>query len=179
MKKKVLIVGGLLFSLLIILAIVIYFKTSNTQSPQETVKLSIESLNLAVTYCRPYKKGRKIFGGLVPYNTYWRTGANESTEISISNKVMISEKLLDAGKYKLYTIPSDDHWEVVFNSELGTWGYQEPNYEKDVLRITFPVNRVDQELEQFTIELKERREGVDMVMKWDLVEVSVPIKVVK
>jgi hypothetical protein len=101
-------------------------------SPNATVSQTIGTTDITITYGRPAVNDRDIFGGLVPYNEVWRTGANESTAIVVSDDVMIEGNELAAGTYSLYTIPGQDSWTVIINEKL-SWGTQ---YDKsqDVLR---------------------------------------------
>ena len=74
------------------------------------------------TYGQPLKKGRTIFGELVPYGKLCRTGANEATEITFTTNIKIGETFLPAGTYRLFSIPEKDKWIIILNSELGQWG---------------------------------------------------------
>lgn len=74
------------------------------------------------TYGQPLKKGREIFGNLVPYGKLWRTGANEATEITFTTNIQIGETQLPAGTYTLFTVPNKEKWTIILNSELGQWG---------------------------------------------------------
>src|SRR5829696_3874612 len=94
------------------------------KSPHETV----EGKDVKVTYGRPYKKGRVIFGGLEKYGKVWRTGADEATEITFANDVNFGGKRVKAGTYTLFTIPDRNQWTVILNSQLGQWGAYD--YEK-------------------------------------------------
>ena len=84
-------------------------------SPLEIVTVKYESTYVKITYGRPHKKGRTIFGGLVPYGEVWRTGANEATEITLTKDVIINKQRLKAGTYTIFTIPQKDKWKVIFN----------------------------------------------------------------
>jgi hypothetical protein len=108
-------------------------------SPLEIVTLKYESTYVKVTYGRPHKKGREIFGELVPYGKIWRTGANEATEITFTNDVLINKKKLKAGTYTIFTIPEKDKWKVIFNSDLGQWGAYNYNADKNVLEVDAKV----------------------------------------
>ena len=173
MKKVLLGIGVVL---LIGIGYVLYqFSITESHSPKDTVIASGDGLEISVVYCQPYKKGREIFGGLVPYDTYWRTGANSATEITFSQNVMFGDKPVNAGTYRFYTIPSKDQWEVVLNSQLGEWGYYEPDYSLDVERITVPVQSMSAELEQFTITIDKNVSQFNLSMAWDKTKVTVPI----
>lgn len=179
MKKKILIVAGILFALL--LGFFIYgILTTRSHSPLDTAEISTDNLNVSVTYCRPYKKGRLIFGeenndALVPFGKYWRLGANDATEITISSDINFAGKPLKAGSYRMYAVPGANNWEVSLNSETGEFGYFEPNYDLDVLKVQVPVQTMQDEVEQFTINLSSDSTAVTMDFVWDKTKVSVPI----
>jgi hypothetical protein len=104
-------------SILFVFSVAISFG-QNAKSP----KMTAETKNVKVTYGQPSKKGRVIFGDLVPYGEVWRTGANEATEITFSSDVVISGKTIKAGTYTLFTIPQKNTWTIILNSELKQWG---------------------------------------------------------
>ena len=180
MRKKFSLIIGLL--LLGVVAYFVYgFLTTRSHSPSETKTISHQGLDVKVVYCRPYKKGRLIFGeekdnALVPYEKYWRLGANEATEITFSKNVTFGDKAVQAGSYRMYAIPHADSWQITLNSELGKFGYFEPNYALDVTKYDAPVASAPHETEQFTINLEPDSSGVNMNFVWDKTLVSVPIK---
>lgn len=168
-----------------IVAVIGYFafqrmkEQTKKASPEETVSLRVDSLEVDITYSRPQKKGRDIFGGLVPYNQVWRTGANEATTFTTNMDLTIGGKALPAGKYTLWTIPGRDEWTVIFNGKEYMWGVgrdgspsREP--EADVASIDVPVKVLADTVQQFTIRFEQQR-PVKMIMEWDLVQVAVPI----
>ena len=91
-------------------------------SPKATVSQTVGLTDITITYCRPGVKGRVIWGGLVPYDQVWRTGANEATTITFSDEVTIEGTKLPAGTYGLFTIPGKDEWTVIFNKGAKQWG---------------------------------------------------------
>src|SRR5438045_2445608 len=125
MKKKILI--GLGVVVVIVAAGLGYIAlTTKSHSPAETKAFSYNGADVKVIYCRPYKKGRVIFGdasALQPYGKYWRLGANEATEITFSKNVNFAGKPIEAGTYRMYAVPGPASWQVSLNSELGKWGY--------------------------------------------------------
>lgn len=168
----------------IVVVVIAYFAygvfTTRSHSPITTAEITAEDLSVKVVYCQPYKKGRLIFGeeseeALVPYGKYWRLGANDATEITISQDVRFAGEPLAAGSYRMYAVPNADHWEVSLNSQLGEFGYFEPDYTLDVLKVKIPVQSSSKELEQLTIEFSSDSTGVQMDMMWDQTMVSVPI----
>lgn len=177
----------LIFSLIgiaVIAAIVafigfIQLKNTKSFSPEDEVVFTADELRIKVFYNRPSKKGREIFGGLVPYNEVWRTGANEATTFETNKDLTIKGKTLKAGKYSLWTIPRESAWTVIFNSEYGQWGIDskgEANRDPDldVLKVDVYAVRQEQEFEQFTIAFEKNGEDAEMILFWDTTLVSVP-----
>lgn len=132
---------------------------------------------LKVTYGQPSKRGRKVFGSLIPYGKIWRTGANEATEITLINDVKINKKRFKAGTYTIFTIPGQNKWTIIFNREVGQWGaFDYPKYRsQDVLRYEAKVLEVNDTYESFTIFFQERKKGVNLIMVWSHTMVMVPI----
>lgn len=146
------------------------------KSPLEVVTMKYEDTYVKITYGRPHKKGREIFGGLVPYDSVWRTGANEATEITVTNDIKIAGKKLVAGTYSLFTIPHQSSWTIILNSDLGQWGAYKYNEEFDVMRFEVPVEKTDKVYEPFTIEFEQEKNSTNLVMMWDKARVSIPIE---
>ncbi len=119
--------------------------------------------------------GQESEKALVPYGKYWRLGANEATEITFGNDVMFSGKPVQKGTYRMYAIPDAETWQVVLNNELGKWGYNKPDYSKDILRVEVPAKKSDMQTEQFTINFNDDAQGVLMNFAWDNTLVQVPI----
>lgn len=143
--------------------------SQNRKSPHETV----EGDNIKVTYGRPYKKGREIFGGLEKYGKVWRTGADEATEITFAKDGTFGGQPVKAGTYTLFTIPEKDEWTIILNSQLGQWGAYdyEKHKAKDVLRVKAPVKNLSTPVEQLTI----RFDAGNMIIEWDKTQVAVPV----
>ncbi|MBT1685213.1 DUF2911 domain-containing protein [Dawidia soli] len=180
--KKFLIISGVAVAILIMLVFaVMYFMKKQTKmaSPEESVVFSQDKLTINVFYNRPYKKGRVIYGGLVPYGKVWRTGANEATTFKTSQDLKFEGKTLRKGTYSLWTIPGEDTWTIIFNSEYGQWGVSsdgEANRspDRDVLQVQVHPVLQDREFEQFTIAFEKLGEEVEMVLMWDKTLVAVP-----
>jgi len=108
----------------------------------------------------------------VPYGKIWRTGANEATTVTVDKDVKIGGKTLKAGKYALFTIPGENEWEIVINSEWDQWGAYNYDASKDVLRTSVKPMKTDSNVEslKFTID-----EGGLVVMAWG--DTQVPFKI--
>jgi len=164
-----------------IVAFIGFMQLKNTKSfsPEEYVVFEKDQLRIRVFYNRPSKKGREIFGGLVPYDQVWRTGANEATTFETNKDLIIEGLSLKAGKYSLWTIPHENTWTIIFNTEHGQWGVNskgEPNRNPtlDVLKVDVHAVQQEQVFEQFTIEFQETGEDAEMVLMWDQTLVSIP-----
>lgn len=128
-----------------------------------------------IQYSRPQLKERSL-AKLAPNGEVWRTGANESPEITFYVDMTLDGKKIPAGTYSFFTIPGEETWTVILNKDLNAWGayfYKEDN---DLLRATVPATMADDSLEAFGIKFTEGDGGVDMHLGWDKVRVSVPFK---
>jgi len=134
-----------------------------------------EPLLARVIYSRPQKDNRTIFGELIEYNTVWRLGANEATEIEFYKDVKIGGKKLLKGRYTMYAIPTTSQWTVIFNKDTDIWGAFKYDQKKDVLRVNVPVQKTTDVVEAFTMDFEKSTNGVDLVIAWDDAQVSVPI----
>ena len=141
----------------------------NSKSPHETVS----SENVSVTYGRPAKKGRDIFGALVPYGKVWRAGADEATEITFKKDGSLGGQPVKAGTYTLFVIPNEKEWTIILNSQLKQWGAYEydKHKDKDVLKVSGQVGKTAAPVENFTIKI----EGGQLKMEWDTTQVTVPV----
>ncbi len=104
-------------------------------SPKASITETIGVTDVTISYSRPGVKGRKILGGLVPYNKVWRAGANEATKITFSGDVLINGKKLPAGSYGFFVIPREKNWTIIFNKIADQWGAFEYNEAEDVMRL--------------------------------------------
>ena len=146
-------------------------------SPSQTIKQDFALGTIEVVYSRPSMKGRKIFGGLVPYNKVWRTGANSATTIKFTDPVEINGKQIDTGTYALYTIPAEDMWEVIINKGTENWGAGGYTETDDITRFKVPVMKTKPEVESFTIQFADvKAESCELHLMWDKSAVAIPIK---
>jgi hypothetical protein len=136
-------------------------------SPGASVSGTAGVTDITIEYSRPGVKGRQIWGGLVPYDQIWRTGANEATTITISTDVNVEGKPLAAGTYALFTIPGREKWTVVFNKQGKQWGAFEHDAAQDALRVEVaPREAPFQERMAFTIpEVTETSAVVEL--RWE------------
>lgn len=113
---------------------------------------------IEVKYSRPLVNGRKIFGSLIPFDSLWRTGADENTIVFFSGDVLISGQKLEKGKYALFTIPGPQSWTIIFYKDFQSWGVPRSwNNEKIVLMIKAEASSVDRFVESFTIGISQEK----------------------
>ncbi len=139
-------------------------------SPRETV----ENEHVKVTYGRPYKKGRVVFGQLEKFGTVWRLGADEATEITIKKDGTFAGQPIKAGTYTMFALINQNEWEIILNSELKQWGaYGYDNIkDKNVLTAKVPTGKTASVIEQLTIQ-----PGSDgLTISWDETMVKIPYK---
>lgn len=168
------------FALLLFIGFKVLQYQTKQYSPEDTVIYKGGGNEMVIFYNRPYKKERVIFGNLVPFGEVWRTGANEATTFSTEDRILFGGKKLPAGNYTLWTIPAADTWMVILNSKQYTWGVtgngiasREPK--ADILQIEVPVEVIQEEAEQFTIDFSGTGKSIDLLLSWDHTQVRVPI----
>mgnify|MGYP000147050627 CR=1 FL=1 len=144
---------------------------SKRQSPLAKSEGKVGNAELVISYSQPFVKGREIWGDLVPYEKVWRTGANEATTIELSQDIMVEGKMLKAGKYSLFTIPTEENWIVIFNETWEQWGAYKYEESKDVLRVEVAPKMLDKNVEKLTFSIN----GGLILLQWE--KLTLPIKV--
>jgi len=143
-----------------------------TLSPRDTVNVSnAGGATLWIDYGRPGKRGRVIFGDVVPYGAVWRTGANAATQFKTDKALNFGGILVPAGFYTLWTIPTAAGWKLVINSETGQWGTAH-NAAKDLYTIDMKVSTLPQSSERFTISVETNAQGGALNLDWDTTRAS-------
>ena len=104
-------------------------------SPAASVSQDLGLSSVKIDYHRPAVKGRKLWGGLVPYGQVWRAGANEATTITFSDPVQVDGQPLAAGSYAFFAIPGPERWTLIFNRTARQWGAFKYDAAQDALRI--------------------------------------------
>lgn len=148
-------------------------------SPSAKFTQTVGLTDVSVEYSRPAKRGRKIFGDLVPFGQVWRTGANANTKITFSDDVTVGGTSVKAGTYAIYTKPSAKTWEVILYSDASNWGTPRKwDDAKVVVKTVVPVNTMPHTTESFTIGIENlSNAGADLAFSWDKTYVVVPFKV--
>ena len=148
-------------------------------SPHETVSADVDGSKVSITYGRPYKKDRKIWGGLVPYGKVWRTGADEATTLKTDKPLVFGSTTVPAGTYTLYTLPEEAGGaKLVINKKTGQWGtvYDE---KEDLARVDLKKEELSAPVDQFTITISSSSSGGVLKLAWDNAAYSIPFTVGK
>jgi len=123
-------------------------------------------------YSSPRMKGRKIFGGLVPYGEVWRAGANEATTFVTTASLTAGGKDVPAGSYTIFTIPNQDKWTLIISKKTGEWGVPYPEGE-DLARVDMQVSKTAAPVENFTIAFDSKGGSCVMQLSWENTQASV------
>lgn len=140
--------------------------TMQYTTTRDSVIFNKGKLNIRIKYWRPSARGRKIFGAVVPYNRFWRTGANNATVIKLNNPVYFNGKKLDKGRYSIFTIPSTQEWTLIFNSQADIWG-TDYNPEFDVFRVPMKTQTIAAPVEKMTIDISPDKNGGILSVEWE------------
>lgn len=145
-------------------------------SPRDTVRVAAGGASLWIDYSRPAKRGRVIFGGVVPYGEVWRTGANAATQFRTDRALDFGGTVVPAGSYTLWTRPGPNGWKLIVNAETGQWGTaHDPS--KDLYTIDMAVSARAEPLERFTIGIEPRGPGGTLHFDWDTTHAAVDFTV--
>ena len=153
-------------------------KKSPAKSPEAAFTQQFGGSEIGVAYARPLARGRKIFGGLVPYDSLWRTGASDCTTLKFKEEVIIGNKKMAIGKYALFTIPKADEWTIILNSDTTLHGTNGYNAQKDVHRFTIKPMKTDRFYETFTIEINDftPQGSASLNILWENTMVQIPLQ---
>jgi len=177
MRKQfaVLVVGCLTLGFMATLASAQADKAARPSPAAKATCALADGKTITVDYSSPRAKGRKIFGGLVPYGEVWRTGANEATTFVTTADVMVGGTHVPAGSYTIFTIPNKDKWTLVISKKTGEWGTNYPGPENDLARIEMKASALPAAAENFTIAFDKTSGGCALRMDWETTRASVDI----
>lgn len=144
-------------------------------SPHADVAATLAGKKVTVSYGRPYMKGRVIFGGLVPWDQVWRTGADEATTFTTEADVVIGGLKVPKGEYALFTIPTEKQWTLVVNKTAKQWGAFKYDAAQDLGRAPMTVTASTKPVEQFTIEMVPAGKQLTLKLSWDKTVATVAI----
>jgi len=169
--------------LLLIFGSICFGQAQNLQvpvlSPLTVIEQEVGLTKVKLSYARPSAKGRKVFGGLVPYNEIWRTGANASTQLTFTEEVKIAGNSLKAGTYALYTIPGENEWTIIIHTNTRHRALSGNVYkqEEDAFRFKVKSGRTSEFVETFTISFADiSTNSTNLKLAWENTQVKFPIE---
>lgn len=154
------------------------------QAEPDTTKKSIKAFvtttvgeaTLSIAYHSPAVKSRIIWGGLVPFDQVWVTGAHMATAFECNQDFVIAEKIIPAGKYGLFTIPSKDQWTFILNKNWQQHLADEYNETEDIIRVVIDTQNSNHQ-ERLRYELVPiDSSSVSISMQWEKIQFSIPVK---
>lgn len=159
--------------------------TSSVTEEADTVKKSlpkethamIGDAHITIKYTAPVTKGRVIWGGLVPYNEVWVTGAHRATSFEISKDFTIGNQTIPAGKYAIFTIPGEETWTFILNKNWNQHLADDYNAGEDMLRIKVKPERLEENQERllYAIESVSGTEA-NLQISWEKIRITIPLK---
>jgi hypothetical protein len=145
-------------------------------SPSATVKQVVGLTEVEIVYARPAMRGREVFGGLVPYDQIWRTGANSSSKITFGGPVVFGGVAVPAGTYALYSVPGKTSWEVILSSNTELWGSYGYVADKEAARVKATPVTLSDSVESFTLSIDAvDADAATLNIAWAKVRVPVMI----
>jgi hypothetical protein len=167
-----------MFTLFIATVCVAQMSDDKAKRPSPSASASCDlggGKSVKTDYSSPRMKGRKIYGGLVPYGQVWRTGANEATTFVTSTNLSVGGTTVPAGSYTIFTVPNADKWSLVISKGTGEWGTDYPGADKDLARIDMKVSKLPSPVENFTVSYTKSGMGCTMQLDWETTRASVDI----
>jgi hypothetical protein len=145
-------------------------------SPPAQAQVELKGKRITIDYNTPFMRGRKIFGGLVPYDQPWRTGANPATTLKTTANLKIGDLTVPAGTYTIYSLPSEGTWKLIVNKQTGQWGTIY-NQDQDLGRTDMKkAPTPSAPVEQFVIKFENTRGGkTELHLVWENTDVYVPV----
>jgi len=156
----------------------IFAQQDKSSRPSPPAKASCDlggGKTLTVDYSSPRTKGRKIYGGLVPYGEVWRAGANEATSFVTNADLKVGDKVVPAGSYTMFAIPNPDKWTLVISKKTGEWGVPYPGADSDLVRTDMKASKLPSSVENFTIAFEKTSNGCQMVLDWETTRAMVEV----
>lgn len=145
-------------------------------SPLSKLTQAVGNTTVEVSYERPAARGRQVFGDLVPYGKVWRAGAGYCTKFSFSREVWVNGQAIPAGRYSLFTIPTEQEWTIIFNRDTTLYGSSDYDPAEDVVRFRVPAQRAGRFHESLTYTLDFIPDNLECYISWANTTVQFTIK---
>ena len=150
---------------------------SKKSLPSEATKW-IGNTTIRINYHSPAVRGRVIWGGLVPYDSVWVTGAHQATSIEIGKDFIIGSTSIPAGKYALFTIPGKQDWTIIINRNWKQHLTDDYNQSEDVARLNIKPHLTDEITERLKYEINQTGERTaDVIISWEKVRIPFPLTI--
>jgi hypothetical protein len=174
-RKRITAITITLLTLFISAFSIVLIQAQRYESPRGSAEMTLNGKKISVDYGRPSMHGRKIMGGLVPYDQIWRTGANKATHFTTEADLIIGRVTVPKGTYTLFTLPSQSGWKLIINKTTGQWGipYKAEYIPQELARIDMKVETLSAPVEQFTIILEQAGSGGILKLEWENTRASV------
>jgi len=150
-------------------------KSKRPSPPAQTQWKFADGKTITIDYSSPRMKGRKIYGGLVPYGDVWRAGANEATTFVTNADLMVGDKAVPAGSYTLFVVPNENKWTLIVSNKTGEWGIPYPGESSDFARTDMKLTTLPSPVEDFTIALVKGATGCVLQMDWETTRAYIEI----
>ncbi len=162
-------------SILFIATRAILAEQAKRASPHEQVSAVFDGKKVTIDYGRPSKKGREIFGKLVPFGQVWRTGADEATTLTTEANLNIGGIKVPKGTYTLFTLPTEKEWTLIVNKTVKQWGAYSYDPKQDLGRAKMTVAVSPAIVEQFTVGLDAQGKAGTLKLSWDRTVASIAV----
>jgi len=162
-------------SSLLFLAVLLFnigFSQKGAVSPRDSTKGKAGEANVTIVYNSPSVKGRTVWGKLVPYGQVWRAGANEATQFITDKDIEIGGKVLPAGHYSFFAIPSENKWTIIFNKVAKQWGAFEYSPQEDALRVDVVPHKLENTNERLVYKIDDEK----ILLTWEKIAVPIYVK---
>ena len=176
MNKKLAVVASL--AVLLVTAFVVLGQQDKSKRPSPPAQAKYDlggGQTITIDYSSPRAKGRKIYGGIVPFGQIWRTGANESTTFVTTVDLNVGGTTVPAGNYTIFTVPNEDKWQLVISKKTGEWGTDYPGPSNDLARVDMKVSKLPSPVEDFTISFEKAGSGANLNIDWETTRASVMV----
>jgi len=148
-------------------------KNARPSPPAQAQCRFSDGKTITTDYSSPRAKGRKIFGGLVPYGEVWRTGANDATTFVTTANLSLEGKDIPAGSYTVFTVPAQDKWTLIINKRTGEWGIPYKYQSEELARVPMQASSTPGPVENFTIAFNQGGSNCTLQMSWESTQASV------
>lgn len=149
-------------------------KDTTKKSIKSTAYAIVKADSIKINYHSPGVRKRIIWGGLVPYDEVWVTGAHDATTLEIPKTFVINGKEIPRGKYAFFTIPGKNEWTIIINKQWKQHLATEYGEKEDVIRVRVkPVKNAHMERLQYFIETNSNNKG-KISVAWEKIKVELP-----